>query len=143
MAYTYKLKLDETIVKEQDKKLLNLIAQAIYDKKGFNILVLDVSHLNILTDYLVIAEGHIDRHLQAIADEIIVQLEKNKLSFYKMEGKESGGWLVIDYLNIIIHLFIPSFRQKYMIERLWQKGDIVDVNLVLEQKDHFKQMGEL
>ncbi len=111
-------------------KSLNLIAQAIYDKKGFNILVLNISHMTTLADYLIIAEGHIDRHLHAIADEIVDRLKKEGVEVSFVEGKESGGWVVIDLIDVLVHLFIPSLRQKYQLEKLWQNGQIVDIDIV-------------
>lgn len=110
-------------------KLLNHIAQAIYDKKGFNILVLDVRGICSLTDYFIIAEGTVDRHVRALADTVIDQLGSFKHHPLHAEGMQEGDWIVLDYSDFVIHLFIPELREKYALEELWKNGKIVDVNL--------------
>ncbi len=115
--------------------LLNSIAQAIFDKKGFNILALDVRGLSSLTDFLVIAEGNVDRHLQAIAHAIIGEMKKQDRLPYFAEGTEGGEWIVLDYLDIIIHLFLPFYREKYQLERLWSQGKIVELKIQLDKKE--------
>ncbi len=108
---------------------LNRIAQAIYDKKGFNILVLDVRQICTLTDYFVIAEGTVDRHVKALCQIIIEELTQLGLHPFHIDGQREGDWIVIDYSDVIIHLFTPELREKYAIEELWQKGKIVDVKI--------------
>ncbi len=115
-----------------DKKLLNLIAQIIYDKKGFNILALDVHGLCSFADYILIAEGNVDRHVKAIAESVIEALKKEGIAPYKVEGKMGGDWIVIDYMGILIHLFMPGLREKYQIEKLYSKGRIVDLKIEVE-----------
>ena len=106
---------------------LNAIAQTIFDKKGFNILVLDVRGVSTLTDYIVIAEGNVDKHVSAIAEAIILQLKQMGLFSVRTEGLKEGEWVVVDYFNIMIHLFMPGLRDKYQLERIWKEGKIVDV----------------
>ncbi len=105
---------------------LSQIAQTVYDKKGFNILALDVRNISSITDYLLIAEGNVDRHVSAIAHAIMGEVKEHPLH---VEGLESGDWVVIDYGNVIIHLFQPGFRDKYSLEKLWQEGGIVDLEI--------------
>jgi ribosome-associated protein len=119
---------------EKDSKfLLNLIAQIISDKKGVNIVALDIGKLSSLTDYMIIAEGRIERHIKAIADFIIFELKKKKIFPYKVEGRMSGGWIVLDYSVVIVHLFVSNLREKYSLEKLWSKGK--KVNLKIEEKN--------
>ena len=120
-------------MKTEKNILLNSIAQAIFDKKGFNILALDIHDISTLTDFLVIAEGHVDRHLQTIAHAVIEGMKKLGRVPYVIEGMEEGEWIVLDYLDIIIHLFLPVFREKYQLERLWQKGGIVELKIQLDK----------
>ncbi len=110
-------------------KQLNSIAQMIYDKKGFNILVLDVHEICSMTDYFVIAEGNVDRHLQALSWTIMDQLNKEGLKPIHIEGLESGDWIVLDYMDFVIHLFLPDLREKYALEELWKDGKIIDVKI--------------
>ncbi|MBN1915100.1 MAG: ribosome silencing factor [Parachlamydiales bacterium] len=108
---------------------VNNIAQAIFDKKGFNIFALDIHNLSSLTNYVLIAEGNVSRHVHAIAQEIIEKGKKIGISPCHVEGMEEGDWIVIDYGDVIVHLFIPSLRQKYQLEKLWQEGNIMTLNI--------------
>lgn len=111
--------------------LLNTIAQAIYDKKGFNILALDVQGICTMTDHFIIAEGTVDRHVKALANTIIDRLEEYKMSPLHVEGMQEGEWIVLDYSDFVIHLFIPELRDKYALEQVWKEGRIVDLEIKL------------
>ncbi len=113
---------------------LNEIGQAIFDKKGTNILALDVREISTLTDYVVIAEGNIDKHVVAIAETIIERLNKLGQPPVYVEGMRTGDWVVIDYLHIMVHLFMPGLRDKYQLEKLWREGEIVDLQIDVEKK---------
>ena len=109
---------------------LNCIAQVIYDKKGSNILALDVEGLSTITDYLVIAEGTVDRHVAGIARAIIAELEeRGGPPLLHVEGLQSGDWVVLDYGAIMVHLFKRGTREKYSLERLWGESKIVDLEI--------------
>lgn len=108
---------------------LTRVAQAIYDKKGFNILVLDVRSISSMTDYFIIAEGTVDRHVRALSQTIVDELALQGLQPLHVEGQQEGDWIVIDYSDFVIHLFIPDLREKYALEVLWKKGRIVDVKI--------------
>lgn len=96
---------------------LNAIAQAIFDKKGFNILALDVRAISTLTDYVIIAEGNIDKHVMAIAEAIIERMESLGQKTIYIEGMKGGDWVVVDYMHIMVHLFMPGMRDKYQLEQ--------------------------
>lgn len=108
---------------------LNEIAQTIFDKKGINILALDVRGVSSLTDFVVIAEGNVDRHVKAIADAVIEKMRTLGVKPCYVEGLVEGDWVVIDYLHIMVHLFMPGLRDKYSLEQLWRKGSIVDLHV--------------
>jgi len=120
-------------MKKEITDTLNIIAQTIFDKKGFNILALDVRGISTLTDYIIIAEGNVSRHVQALANIIVENLKKENVRPYKVEGKEGGDWIVIDFVEVIVHLFMPSIRQKYQLEKLYQKAKIVDLDIKVEK----------
>ncbi len=114
--------------------IVNFIAQKIYDKKGTNILALNLEEVHSMTDYLIIAEGNIDRHVKAIASFIIEEMKKKwKMYPQYVEGLEAGDWVVIDYFDIMIHLFMPGLRDKYNLEELWKDGKIVEVDIQIEK----------
>lgn len=116
-------------MKSDSLAILNLIAQTIYDKKGSNIFVLDARNFSTLTDYFIIAEGSADRHVQGLCLAIIEAMRTEGIYPLHIEGREMGDWIVIDFFNIVIHLFMPGMREKYSLEELWQKGSIVDVKI--------------
>jgi ribosome-associated protein len=114
---------------------LNAIAQTIFDKKGSNILALDVREISTLTDYVIIAEGNIDKHVNAIAQAIIDRLQQlGQVPMY-VEGMKTGDWVAIDYLHIMVHIFMPGLRDKYQLEQLWREGHIVDLQIDVTPKE--------
>lgn len=117
--------------KDQTLLLLDIIAQAIYDKKGSNILALDLRGISSMADYFLIAEGNVARHVQALSSEIIDVMHKQGHSPVRTEGRADSDWVIIDYGDILIHLFIPELREKYALEKLWAQGQIVDLNISL------------
>lgn len=112
--------------------MLQESAQVIYDRKGLNILALDVRGLSTITDYLLIAEGNVDRHVLAIAQQIIQEFKAKGVYPLRTEGMATGDWVVIDYGVLMIHLFMPGLREKYSLERLWNRGSLVD--LIIDTK---------
>jgi ribosome-associated protein len=119
------------VMTNQELIILNKIAQTIYNKKGMNILALDVRKFSSLTDFVIIAEGTVDRHVIAIARAIEAELTATGRKPVNVEGLQEGDWVVLDYLQIMVHLFMPGVREKYQLEQLWQKGEIVDLNIVV------------
>ncbi|MCH9626279.1 MAG: Ribosomal silencing factor RsfS [Chlamydiales bacterium] len=110
-------------------QILNLIAQTVLDKKGFNVLALDVRGVCTLTDYFLIAEGNVDKHVIGIGRAIVEQLKGKEEPIFHTEGFSQGDWVVIDCVEIVVHLFKPGLREKYRLEELWTEGKIVDLQL--------------
>lgn len=113
---------------------LNTIAQVIYDKKGFNILAIDVQGLSSITDFLLIAEANVDRHVSSIARAIIDELEEKGEKPVRSEGVKSGDWAVLDYGEVMVHIFSPNLRERYSLERLWNDSKIVDLDIDVTRK---------
>lgn len=114
------------------KDLIQKISQTIYDKKGLNILALEVGHFSTVADYLVIAEGNVERHVMAIGQEIISVLrDEHGVRPHHVEGLHTGDWVLIDYCDILIHLFMPGMREKFQLEKLWADGKTIDLELSL------------
>ena len=108
---------------------IQIAVQAIYDKKGINTITLDLRGVSSLSDYFIIAEGNVDRHVRAIAGEIRENLKKLGWHPFHAEGEISGDWVVLDYGEIMIHLFTPELRERYNLERLWKESKIVNVKI--------------
>ncbi len=109
--------------------LLNKIAQVIFDKKGMNILGLDVRGVSSLTDFVIIAEGNVDRHVSAIGHAVIDALREEGIKPIHTEGLQEGDWVVIDVLDMMVHLFMPGLREKYRLEDLWKNGQILELHI--------------
>lgn len=123
-------------MKHDAQFILNLIAQAIFDKKGMNILALDLRNVSTITDYMIIAEGAVDRHLVAIAHSIEKSLEEVGEKPVRIEGLAEGDWIVLDYLEVMVHLFAPGLRERYQLEQLWKEGKLVELNISLDPIQH-------
>lgn len=121
------------VMKKTPLERLNEIAQVIYDKKGFNILALDVRGLSNITDFLLIAEGNVDRHISSIGRAIIDELAETGEKPVHVEGLRTGDWAVLDYGNITVHIFSPGLRERYSLERLWSESKIVDLDIDLSK----------
>lgn len=119
----------------RDYEMIRLAAQAIYDKKGQNILGIDVKGISSLTDAFLIAEGSVPQHVKALADEISRRVEKTyQLTPIHVDGLQEGDWIVLDFGDLMIHLFVPELRQHYALEELWHEGRIVDLRIQIPEQ---------
>jgi ribosome-associated protein len=119
-------------MKKESIQLLNYIAQAIYDKKGFNIVAIDVRGVSSMTDFFLVAEGSVDRHVSGMARHLMQILKQEGERPTHDEGLKEGDWVVLDYTEIVIHLLTPQMREKYHLDELWHEGKIVDVDLKIQ-----------
>lgn len=110
-------------------ELLDVISQAVFDKKGANIIALDVRNISTMTDFYLIAEGNVERHVKALHTAILDAMRQKGHRALHVEGVRESDWVVIDFGEIVIHLLIPDLREKYALENLWQEGKIIDVNI--------------
>jgi ribosome-associated protein len=102
-------------------------AAAIDDKKGLDIALLDISELLVVTDVFVIASGTSNRHVRTLGDEVEAQL-KAELGRQPLrrEGREYSRWLLLDYGDLVIHVFDQETRDYYELERLWADAPVID-----------------
>lgn len=114
---------------QEDKKKLNTLSQIIFDKKGVNILALDIRNISTMSDYCIIAEGAVGRHVKSICAAIKDDMRKAGASLFHCDGEQDGDWIVMDYGNIVVHILTPDMREKYALEELWNKAKIVDVEI--------------
>lgn len=102
------------------KNSLLLALKTIYDKKGENILIIEVGKIiPYLTDYFVIATGYTGDHLRAIADEVEEKLGEEGIFPDHIEGYEVGRWILMDYIDFVIHIMVGEAREYYGLEYLW------------------------
>ncbi|NNM43819.1 MAG: ribosome silencing factor, partial [Chlamydiae bacterium] len=98
------------------------------------ILALDVREFSSITDYVIIAEGNVDRHVVAIAAAIMDTLEKLGEKAVYVEGMQTGDWVVLDFIGVMVHLFMPGLRERYQLEQLWREGSIVDLQINVSEE---------
>ncbi len=105
-----------------EENLALKISRLLYDKKAEDILALRVAHLTALTDYLVLCTGHNAIQVKALTEHVEEQLSLQGVTPRRVEGRADGSWVVMDYLNVIVHIFSPEARGYYRLERLWGDG---------------------
>ena len=98
---------------------------ALEERKGENILLLDIHEIASFTDYFIICSGTSDRMLDALADAATTSAHQELGLRIHQEGQSSQGWLVVDAGDIVIHLMSPDQRAYYQLERLWEQGKIL------------------
>ena len=108
-------------------EMVKLAIDACDDSKGKDITLLDVSENFGLSDYFMVASGRSDRHVQGIANRIIDSLYQAGIEPFSVEGLEEGQWIVIDCVELVIHLFYEPNRSKYDLESLWLNTKRVDL----------------
>ncbi len=102
------------------KKLINFALS----KKAENVLLLDLRKITTMADFFIICSGGSDAQVKAIADAVVAGAQKEKVSVYHVEGYESLTWVLIDLVDIVVHIFQPAVRDYYQLERLWGDAQI-------------------
>lgn len=103
----------------KSERLAQLSTQLALSKKAENIVVLDVRELTSVTDFFVICSGNSDTQIKAIADAIIEGLEKENVKIWHIEGYSGLRWVLLDYVDFVVHVFQEETRNFYGLERLW------------------------
>jgi ribosome-associated protein len=98
---------------------------ALEEKKGENILLLDIHEVASFTDYFIICNGTSDRMINALADAVVEKVKKETDYPIRIEGQSAPGWEVIDLGDVIVHIFSPVQRDYYRLEELWNRGKVV------------------
>ena len=111
---------------EQSKHMLQLVYQALEDKKGEDVVMIDISQISVLADYFVICSAGSDSQIQALVDSVEEIMHKNGYSIRQQEGRNSGTWVLMDYGDVIVHIFDRENRSFYNLERIWNDGRRVE-----------------
>lgn len=98
---------------------------ALENKKGEDILLLELIDIASFTDYFVLCNGTTDRMLDALADTVVDDIRGQHKKRGRVEGQARDGWLVVDYGDVIVHLFSPDQRGYYNLEELWNEGKVL------------------
>lgn len=117
-----------------ENEKLKIIVKALDGKKAENINVLKVSDLTILADYFVIADGTSNTHVKALAEEVDYQLSERGTEPSKRESDTGNTWMILDYSDIIVHIFRKDTRDFYKLDGLWADGESVDISEMLKEE---------
>ena len=110
-------------------RTLEPVLASLEDSKAEDIVTIDIAGKSALGDYMVVVTGRSNRHVTAIADHLIRDLKDEGLGAPRVEGLESGDWVLIDAGDVIIHVFRPEVREFYNIEKMWAAPDLEDETL--------------
>jgi ribosome-associated protein len=109
-------------------QLAHALVQAIEDKKGENIVLLDISKQSAFADYFVIANGSSERQLKALAEAVSAvsdQTVKRRQILKRIDDQAEGGWVLVDLGDVVVHLFSSDQRKHYALEQLWSEGKVL------------------
>lgn len=120
---------------ENPRPFLDALAQKIYQKKGVNILAIDVRGVSTMTDFFLIAEGNVPRHVKALAEAVLNLCKEAGLAPPRTEGLKLADWVVVDLGNIVIHILTSELRYRFELEEVWRAGELVDLSLSARQDE--------
>ena len=106
-------------------ELAHTIVSALEEKKGENILLLDLQKVAMFTDYFILCTGTSDRMLDALAEGVEDAARQKHTVRGHREGQAASGWVVVDFGQVIVHLFAPEVRDYYKLEDLWREGKVL------------------
>lgn len=109
------------------KELLEVIVKAADSKRAEEIVALDVANVSLLADYFVIMQANSDRQVKAIADEIEEKANLAGVHVRDIEGKNAANWVLLDFGDVVVHVFKTETRQFYNLEKLWADAPLVDI----------------
>ena len=119
--------MDKTLNEEQvslaeagAEELANAIAEVLDSKKGFDIEVLPVADKTVIAEYFVICTGNTSTHIKSLVDEVEFKIGQRELLPYHVEGKDNNAWIIMDYSNVIVHVFTRDAREFYNLEKLYK-----------------------
>lgn len=114
------------MTEEAIKKMAALAVEALEDKKAEDICVIDISKVSVLADYFIIAGGNNQSQVQALSEAVDEKLGRNGYPVKQTEGYDSANWILLDFGDIIVHIFDRENRLFYDLERIWSDGNKID-----------------
>lgn len=112
----------------QAKEMAKIAFQALEEKKGEDVRILDISQISTIADYFIIANGSNSNQVNALVDNIEEQMDKAGFSCRQREGYHTGAWVLLDFGDVIVHVFDKENRLFYNLERIWSDGREVKID---------------
>ena len=116
-----------------EKMMAQIACKAIDDKKGQDIKVIDIHNVSVIADYFVIASGTNSNQVLAIVDNVEEQLGRAGFEAKQIEGNRNSSWILMDYGDVIVHVFDEENRLFYDLERIWRDGKVLEMDAFLEK----------
>ena len=116
-----------------EKMMAQIACKAIDDKKGQDIKIIDIHNVSVIADYFVIASGTTSNQVQAIVDNVEEQLGRAGFEAKQIEGNRNSSWILMDYGDVIVHVFDEENRLFYDLERIWRDGKVLKMDAFLEK----------
>ena len=116
-----------------EKMMAQIACKAIDDKKGQDIKIIDIHNVSVIADYFVIASGTNSNQVQAIVDNVEEQLGRAGFEAKQIEGNRNSSWILMDYGDVIVHVFSKEDRLFYDLERIWRDGKVLEMDAFLEK----------
>ena len=120
----------------ESKKMALLAVEALEDKKAEDITIIDISEVSVLADYFIIADGSNRNQVQAMADSAEEALGRAGYDAKQIEGYQSANWILMDYKDIIVHVFSKEDRAFYDLERIWRDGKQIPIQHLLRGRKY-------
>lgn len=125
--------------KQGTDKSLDLYIKAVLEKKAADVVALDVRSLTSVADFFIICSGRSNRQVAAIADFVERYLKKTGIKPLSVEGKNEGLWVLLDYGDVIIHVFYETVRKFYDLEGLWSDAKRITTDSMMEKASHIEE----
>ena len=104
---------------------IEALCAELYEKKALDIVAISVSDMTVIADWFIVCSGRVPQQVKALCDDLEDKAAAMGLEQRRKEGYSAGRWIVLDYADILVHLFVPEERQYYKMERLWDTGTSV------------------
>ncbi len=102
-------------------------AQLCLDFKATDVVLLDLRGVSDMTDYFIVASGTSDTHVRSVGERLIEEMKKEGSPAHHIEGLQSGRWVLLDFVDFVVHLFHPTLRNFYQLERLWSDAEVIPI----------------
>lgn len=116
------------MAENNSREMARIAIEALRDKKGEDIRVIDISKVSVIADYFIIVSGNNPNQVQALVDNVDEKLVEAGYTTDKIEGSQGSSWVLMDYNDIIIHVFSKEDRLFYDLERIWRDGTVIDAD---------------
>jgi ribosome-associated protein len=119
---------EKNMTDNKTKKLAKAAVEALEEKKAEDIRIIDISEVSVIADYFIIAGGNNKSQIQALSDTVEEKLGRNGLPLKQVEGYQNANWVLLDFGDIIVHIFDKENRLFYDLERIWQDGRKIEIS---------------